>query len=134
MWLQPVHQDTPLAFLGDHTVNTGLFVRAIFSKPELTLNGKYVLASVETLSMKAIVEKWSAVTGKESVYVPITLDDYENLWPKFGTEVGLALKLFELCGDQSWSSQPYIDAEKLGIENDLVGFDESLKAMDWTVV
>ena len=123
--------------LGDHRVNLGPFVAAIFAKPHLTLKrgGQYVLAYVEKYTLAALAEKWSAVTSKALTCVQITLEDYERLWPKFATEVGLNLKVFELCpGEKSWEieGQEWIGKDELGIgEGELSGVEESLRAIDW---
>lgn len=133
VWLQPCSPETPITTIGDHKANAGIFVGAIFANPGLTLGGKYVLGSIETLTMKEFLKRWSAVTGKEAVYVQTSLAEYEALWPKWGTEVGLNLMLYELCGHQSWSSKGWLDADALGIDkNDLTGLEQSLKSIDWS--
>lgn len=137
IWLLPVSPSTSILTLGDHKVNLGPFVAAIFAKPHLTLKskGQYVLAYVDKCTIADLAEKWSTVTSKALTCVQITMEDYERLWPKWGTEVRLNLKVFELCpGEQSWQieGQEWIGKEELGIgEGELVGIKESLRVIDW---
>lgn len=129
VWLQPVSPDTKVVTIGDHTTNTGVFVAAILSQPLLTKGGQYVLASVGTMSMGEMLKKWSDLTGSPSVYVKVTLEEYDKLWPMWGREVGLNLQFSESAGDDSWPLGASIGSQELGITEGLIDVEDSLAHM-----
>ncbi|TVY46703.1 NmrA-like family domain-containing protein [Lachnellula occidentalis] len=126
VWLQPAPASTLVFTIGDHTINIGHFVRAIVKQPKLTLHGKYVFATSEVTTMGKLLEYWSEVTGKETEYLQITLEEYNRLWPMWGLEVGSDLKCWEEFGAESWASEKCIGREELGLGPELVGFRDAL--------
>ncbi|TVY14617.1 NmrA-like family domain-containing protein 1 [Lachnellula arida] len=125
-WLQPVPASTLVSTIGDHTINVGHFVHAIIKQPKLTLHGKYVFATTEITTMGKLLEHWSEVTGKETEYLQITLEEYNRLWPMWGLEVGSDLKCWDKFGAESWASEKCIGREELGLGQELVGFRDAL--------
>ncbi|KAL2065269.1 hypothetical protein VTL71DRAFT_2938 [Oculimacula yallundae] len=93
VWLQPSSPNTPILALGDQNTNVGPFALAITQKPELTLPGKFVLGSVESLTTGDLLKTWSAVTGKDAEYVQISLVEFDRLWPNGVSRWGLCLSI-----------------------------------------
>ncbi|KAF4633875.1 hypothetical protein G7Y89_g4244 [Cudoniella acicularis] len=130
IWLQPAPPSTPVFTIGDHTINIGHFVYAIIQQPNLTLLGKYVFATTETTTMGKLLDHWSEITGKETEYVQISLEDYDRLWPMWGMEVGRDLRYWDEFGAESWGSEKWIGKEELGLAlEELVGFHDALVAL-----
>jgi len=134
VWLQPTPPTTEVIAIGDPNKNVGPFVVAIVKKPELTLPGKFVLATADKLTKGEILEAWGEVTGKPTEYVEITLADFDRLFPKWGQEMGWMLKFWEEFGGLSWSGEETITKEDLGITAHLGGVKEALGTFDWTDV
>lgn len=127
MWLLPCPPTTPVTTSGSVTANVGKFVAAILAQPHLTLPAKYVIASTETTTTGQMLEIWSAVTGNESQYVQISLEDYEALWPVWGLEVGGKYQFWNETR-KGWTKEcvTAITGEELGVEG-LVGLEEALR-------
>jgi len=75
------------------------------------------------------LEYWSEITGKETEYVQISLDEYNRLWPEWGLEVWQDLKCWAEFGAETWGSEKWIGKEELGLGQELVGFREALIAL-----
>ena len=130
--LQPTSPSVPILTIGDTRSNTGIFVRAILNKPKLTL-GKSVLAYAESLTVGQLLENWSAATGKPSVFVQTSLEDFGRVWPKWGLEMGSMMQFWEEAGDKSWSGEEILRKEDLGIKgSELVGSKDAISRIDWT--
>ncbi|KAK9244292.1 hypothetical protein V1506DRAFT_578785 [Lipomyces tetrasporus] len=129
IWLQPAPPSTPVFTIGDHTINIGHFVHAIIQQPNLTLSGKYVFATTETTTMGKLLDHWSEITGKETEYLQISLEEYDRLWPMWGMEVGRDLRCWDEFGAESWGSEKWMGREELGLGHELVGFREALVAL-----
>lgn len=134
MQLLPIAEDTPITTLGATTINTGIYVLAILQQPQLTLPGRTVLAETETRTAKNIVKLWSEVSGIPAEYASISLNHYDNLWPKWGREVGLMLQFWDYARERSWIAEDVvIKKEDLGITG-LIGMKEVFAGIDWTSV
>jgi hypothetical protein len=121
--------------LGDPSSNIGTFVSAILAQPKLTLPGKFVIATTEIMTNGDILRIWSEVTGNKTVYIQVSLEDFNNLFPDWGLEMGLNLKMWEDEGDNSWDGETLIGREELGIKSsDLVDLRTTLTAIDWNLV
>jgi len=132
VFLQPTSPDVPILTIGDTKANTGIFVRAILNQPKLT-SSKTVLAYAESLTIGQLLENWSAATGKPSVFVQTSLEDYDRVWPMWGLEMGMMMKFWEEAGDKSWSGEEILVKEDLGIKGEaLVGSKETISGIDWT--
>ncbi|KAE8448047.1 hypothetical protein EG329_009970 [Mollisiaceae sp. DMI_Dod_QoI] len=131
--LMPVPANTPVESIGDVGRNFGVFTSAILAQPAKTV-GRIVLASVESTTMGGMLQAWSEVTGKESLYVQLaSIGDYETLWPRWGEVEGLNIKFWEMEVDKSWIDADGVEIvgrEDLKIDgSELVGVKEALKRM-----
>jgi hypothetical protein len=113
VWIQPVAADTEIPLVGDHNVNTGLFVRQILGKPDVCLPGKYVLGVVDWIVNGEVLRmgvKYLERDGEEldPVYVHADLDAVARLWPEMGRELGGMLRLSEGLGRKAWSKKDVV--------------------------
>ena len=132
--LLPIAEDTPITTLGATKINTGIYVLAILQQPQITLPAKIVLAETGTRTAKDIVKLWSEVSGTPAEFASIALDHYDNLWPKWGREVGLMLQFWDYARERSWfADDVVIKKEDLNITG-LVGMKAVFAAIDWTSV
>jgi putative NADH-flavin reductase len=140
VWAMPLPADTPLSHIGDHNANVGVFARAILEHGQQTRGGKYVLASVLDNTFGDSLRDWAKASGKtdQTALVQVSFEDYEMLWPKWGTEMGIMLKWWGVAKEQSWSvptGEPLLKASDLGLsEKDFVMPAEAWKGMDWSSV
>jgi hypothetical protein len=110
----------------DMKVNPGICVKAILANPEKT-HGNYAIVQTEIMSFEDMLKVWSEVTGRQSVYMECSLDDYIKLWGVGGAEFGVQLKF----GDADWSgaaSGKFVTSEDLGIK-DAIGLKGVLEAL-----
>ncbi|KAL2851920.1 NAD(P)-binding protein [Aspergillus pseudoustus] len=132
--LLPMAEDAPITTLGATTINTGTYVLAILKQPHLTLPARTVLAETETRTAKDVVKLWSEVSGTPAEFASISLDHYDNLWPKWGREVGLMLQFWDYARERSWIAEDTVlKKEDLGISG-LVGMKEVFAGIDWATV
>ena len=140
IWAMPLPANTPLSHIADHTTNVGVFARAILARGDRARGGKYVLASVLDDTFGESLEAWAKASRKtdQTAFVPISFEDYEVLWPKWGTEMGIMLKWWGVAKEQSWSvptGEPLLKAADLGLsDKDFVMPGEAWKGMDWSSV
>jgi hypothetical protein len=126
--------DVPIKSIGDVTKNIGFFTSAILAKPELT-KGRFVLADVEDTTYGEMLKTWSKATGKPSVFVQVSLEDYDKVWPNWGQELGVMMKAWEELGDKSWSGEDYLTKKELLIDGEkFVGIEETFKSLDWSAI
>ncbi|KAJ5783769.1 uncharacterized protein N7518_009446 [Penicillium psychrosexuale] len=119
--LLPIAEDTPITILGATKINLGIYVLAILQQPQITLPAKEIL------------KPWSEVSGTPAEYASISLDHYDNLWPKWGREVGLMLQFWDYARERSWVADDVVIKEDLSITG-LVGMKEVFAEIDWTSV
>ena len=130
--MQPVSPTVPILSIGDITKNLGKFTSAILAQPQLT-HGKFVLAYVETIPIGKILEIWSEVTRKPAVYVQVSsLEQFDNVWPKWGHELGIMMQFWEEYGENSWSGEEVLSSKDLGIKETFVGIRETFENTDWS--
>ncbi|KAL5332007.1 hypothetical protein ACEPPN_001550 [Leptodophora sp. 'Broadleaf-Isolate-01'] len=122
VWLRPSSPETPIL---------GLRPKHPTSESELTLAGKFVLSSVETLTTGDLLKSWSEVTGKEAEYVQITLKEFDRLWPKWGLQMGETLVYWEEFGDRGWSGEDLVTKEDLGLDFPFVTIKQAFGTFDW---
>ncbi|KAJ5504131.1 HSCARG dehydrogenase [Penicillium fimorum] len=128
----PVADDTPITTTGDIRINAGIYALAVLDQLQLTLPGKIVLVEAETRTTRDIIKLWSDVSGKPAEYCQISLDHYDNLWPKWGREIGLTLQFWDAAREKSWTAdQPVLTKKDLGISG-LVGMKEVFSAVKWS--
>jgi len=131
MLLLPTPSTALFAMLSDHTVNIGLFVRAILAQPARSLPGKYVFGNVETVSLAEYAKRWGAAVGKTIDFVQVTVEDYCKLFPGYGAEMQSMIHFWAEYGEQAWSGEDMITADDLGITDELVGLEQAWKKTDW---
>ncbi|KAK0482758.1 putative hscarg dehydrogenase [Armillaria novae-zelandiae] len=138
-WVMPCKPSATAPMMGLTNANVGVFVSAILAKPEITLPSKFVLGSVETLTMGKVLELWGEVNGVETVFVQKDLEEYEASFPAgpvFGKELGLNMKFFEF-GMGGWAKrgEEILTKEDLGIEAAaLVNTKQTFERMDWSSI
>lgn len=134
VWLQPTPASTEIAVLGDPTTNVGPFVSGILRRPDLTLPGKFVLATTEQMTHGAILEAWARATGKQAEYLEISIDAFDRLWPMWGKEMGSMLKMWEDLKENSWGGEAVLTKDDLEITQPLTGLEAWFKSADWGFV
>ncbi|KIY02266.1 uncharacterized protein Z520_02404 [Fonsecaea multimorphosa CBS 102226] len=132
--LVPWNPDTPITLIGSHKDNTGVLAKAIIARGPRQLGGKYVLGDVETMTAEGMLEVWSKATNKESAFVQISLDDYEKLWPRFGTEMALMYLWWMHAGGNPWvpNGEELLRVKDLGLsEKDFVLTKDAILYHNW---
>lgn len=142
VWVQPVNGSTVVPMVGDHSVNTGIFVRRILEKPNLCLPTRYVLGVVDWLAHGAMLKDWAALVSEKEgrnidpIYVKSDIDAIGCLWPGSGKELGQILQLSEAYGKHAWSKEGVhlLNLEDLGLEvgenkTDLVSTHRALEIL-----
>lgn len=118
--------------MGDPRINPGIYALAILGQPELTLPGKIVLAESETRTVREMVNIWSEAAGKPAEYSQIPIEHYDNLWPKWGREIGQMLQFWNEAREKSWTSeQPVLTKHDLKVSG-LIGMKEVFAGFDWS--
>jgi hypothetical protein len=121
--------------LGHPPTNIGVFAYAILKHPEKTLRpqGRFVMAYNEITTTGKLLSDWSEVTGKPSKYVVTSLEDFANIWPGFGQEMGMMMAMWNELKEEAWAGEEGIlTGEDLGIKlEDLATVKDAYKAMDW---
>ncbi|KAJ6082568.1 hypothetical protein N7499_007442 [Penicillium canescens] len=129
--LLPVPEDCPITTVGDPRIKLSIYAVAIWSQPKLTLPGKIVLAESETRTVRDIVNIWSEVSGKPAEYSQIPIEHYDNLWPKWGREIGQMLQFWNEAREKSWTSDhPVLTKHDLGVSG-LIDVKEVFAGFDW---
>ena len=122
--------DTPITTIGDVTTNIGVFVKAAVANPEKTKGGNAVVAGIETITGKEVLEIWGKVKGVQTQFVRVSGQDYRDLWPLWGEEIGLMMEAWDELRERSWTSvhegQVVLTANELG-----VGVEEELKVQSY---
>lgn len=133
--LSPAKPTTPVKTIGG-LENIGIFARSVLQQPAKTLPGKCVIAHVEDTTSGKMLQDWSEVTGKKAVYVQTSLEDYNNVWPVWGLEMGIMLKLWDEITDKSWTDEGgVVTKDDLRIDTkNLAGFKGAMAEMDWTAL
>lgn len=81
-----------------------------------------------------MLDLWSEATGKDAVFVQISPEDYEKLWPFWGTEMAIMYRFWEKAGQNSWTAvgEDVITIEQLGLEHsDFVSTKDAMLTHDW---
>jgi hypothetical protein len=81
--------------------------------------------------MGSLLERWAKITGKETEYIQVGLEQYDRLWPQWGKEIGLMLQFWEEYGDKSWTGEEVLDGEALGVKG-LVDVQSALEELDYS--
>lgn len=94
-----------------------------------------MLAYNTKLPFGKILETWSEVTKKPAVYIQLpSLKEFDDLWPKFGEELGSMLQFWEEYGEQGWSGEEILTSKDLGIQENLIEIKKTFESMDWSIL
>ncbi|THW13254.1 hypothetical protein D6D19_08883 [Aureobasidium pullulans] len=119
VFIQPANPSLHFPFAGDVSHNVGIFVSAILNRPDISLPAKYAFMYTSQGTFQDYLQAWINVTGRKTVFVPTSLESYEQMWGPFGKEIGLMFKAF--AGVDDWTV-PYgadvVTAVDLGIPED----------------
>jgi len=75
------------------------------------------------------------VTGKKTAYVQTSLEDFSALWPGWGLEMGVMMKVWSDVRERSWSGEELLTKEDLGIEGEkFVGIKAAYEEIDWSAL
>ena len=142
VWVQPVASHTLVPMVGDHTVNTGIFVQRILETPDLCLPKGYVLGVVDWVTHGDLLRTWATVLSEkggqnlEVVYVHSDVDTVGQLWPGSGKELGQMLKLSEDLGTKAWTKDKVtvltmqdLDLKTGDKEGDLVSTESAIRKL-----
>jgi hypothetical protein len=80
VFFSPVSAETHIYSAGDEKHNTGVFVSAILKKPEVSLPAKYAFLYTEQGSLQGCLQPFMEVTGKRTVFVQVSLEQYISIW------------------------------------------------------
>lgn len=142
VWVQLVAPQTLVPMIGDHHVNTGIFIQQILEKPGLCLPMGYVLGVVDWLSHGDLLSTWATVLSEKTgqkmdiIYVQSDVDTVGQLWPGVGKELGQMLKLSEALGRKAWIKEGVrvltmqdLDLKIGPQEGDLVTMKEAIRRL-----
>jgi hypothetical protein len=130
--IMPARHSTPILSIGDVRTNLGIFTNSILAQPSLTQR-RYVVAHTETSTAKGLLETWGEVTQRQTAFVQTNdLEEYDNVWPRWGKEMGVMMQFWNEYKEKSWSGHELLTTKELGLEAvNFVGIEETYKAMDW---
>lgn len=131
----PAPSSTPILSIGDARSNVGVFTNAILSQPALTYK-RYVLASVEESTVGKLFEDWGKKLERQTAYVQVnSVDEYDNVWPAWGREMGVMMAFWGEERNNSWSGQDALTRKDLGLESTkFVGIEEAYGKIDWAAL
>ncbi|KAJ5939613.1 hypothetical protein N7466_002747 [Penicillium verhagenii] len=120
----PASKQTRLPVI-DTARSTGPFVRALIEDEEA---GTKLLAYDEYLTFEEIIETWSKVTGKQTMFLQM---DMQDMHEKFGVPIEVLggpafLNEFDYCAGVSGVIEP----SQLKAPVDVKSFEDSLRGMD----
>jgi hypothetical protein len=117
IWLQPVAPNSPFLFGGDHLINVGKFVEGVLDKPEVSLPGKTAVLFTEAMSFGDFHKLLGKVTGRQTEYIQIPMEQYDQLFPNWGKEMGMMLQFFEEAAKEGWGAgAEMVTAQDLGVQ------------------
>jgi hypothetical protein len=131
----PFPPDGDIHFIGDETVNPGLFVRSIIDQPEKTL-GRVVLGYAEVLSCQKWIQILAEVLkerGLDAGYMECTPSSFTTFWGPIGKEIVDMFQFWErTSATDSWKDYrelPVLTAVDLGIRRELLSTKDRLLGM-----
>ncbi|TLD24081.1 hypothetical protein PspLS_06547 [Pyricularia sp. CBS 133598] len=124
----PTRPDAIVLLSGSMAVNPGIWVRQALAAGSRAF-GKYANVAVEKWTFKQMIDEWSAVTGKDGVFVQCSPEAYEAMWGTPGKELAEQFKFGELC-DPWMPTADFISPKELGIdEAEVVGFKGTIEGL-----
>ncbi|KAF1961297.1 NAD(P)-binding protein [Byssothecium circinans] len=126
LYLLPTFPDASIPVAGDLTQTTGVWVRQILANPSVS-KGKYATVAPETLTYGEMLKIWSEVSGRQGVFVQISVEDFARIWGVWGEEIGSQFVFGEQVTD--WTvGMPLAGMQELGIKKEEVhGFKAVLE-------
>jgi hypothetical protein len=110
------------------SVNPGIWVRQVIASGDKAY-GKYANVALEKWTFQEMLDAWSEITGKKSVFVEITMEAATKLYGDAGNELALQFKYGEAC-DPWEETHDHISPDALGIEKDeVVGFRGTIEGL-----
>ncbi|KAF2649643.1 NAD(P)-binding protein [Lophiostoma macrostomum CBS 122681] len=134
----PFPPEGELHFIGDETINPGLFTRSIIEQPEKTI-GRVVLGSAELISCQRWIEILTEVFKErgqdfEAGYLECTYSSFVTFWGPSGKEIGDMLQYWaKMDPADSWQDYrgfPVLTAADLGVEKELRSTKDRLLGMN----
>ncbi|KAI1079915.1 hypothetical protein F5B20DRAFT_541594 [Whalleya microplaca] len=143
-WIQfaPTDPQTPYTSIGDHKVNSGIFVRAALRNPDIK-PGTYVYCNVDTYTFESFLALWGVASGVSPTagstkVIQLSPEEYISLFGQMGEEIVSQWAFFGFL-KANGIERPLGDAVVPGLAllNDedkaqLVSTEESLRQMDWS--
>lgn len=130
--------------MGDHRVNTGIFVHAVIINPPTA--GSYVHCNVEDLTLEKYLAAWGRATQlspdpESTMVIHISMEQYHALWPLMGEEQVSQWRFFQFVRESQVDLYnvpefPVVKAQDLMSDEAkaaLVLTEESLRRMDWSM-
>lgn len=114
--------DTPYAVIGDVTKNMAPFIKAIVDNDSGEGGqGQAVLVEIGTFTAEEFLRTWAEARGVKAKYVRIGEQDYREIWPLLGEEIGVMNELWDAVRERSWSvtveGQKLVTRKELGIDD-----------------
>ncbi|KAJ0413900.1 hypothetical protein BJY00DRAFT_305977 [Aspergillus carlsbadensis] len=146
-WIQfyPAPPETPYPSMGDHRINSGIFVHAVITTPTPPAPGTYVHCNVEDLTLETYLAAWGRASGVSpeagsTMVVQVSMEQYCALWPLMGEEQASQWRFFALAEQAQIDMYdvpdfPVVRAQDLmsaEAREALVPTEESLRRMDWS--
>lgn len=139
----PTDLYSPYPSIGDHRINTGIFVHSIIGNPPPPAS--YVKCNVEDLTLDSFLATWGRASGispepGSTKVVQISPEQYVELWGAMGEEQASQWKFFRVMHDLGLGLDKvpgvnFLDAQELMTEDaksELVNTEESIRGMDWS--
>ncbi|KAL2795762.1 hypothetical protein BJX66DRAFT_336667 [Aspergillus keveii] len=141
----PAPPETPYPSIGDHRINSGIFVHAVITTPTPPAAGTYVHCNVEDLTLESYLAACGRASGLSpepgsTVVVQVSMEQYCTLWPGMGEEQASQWRFFGYVNQAGIDLMnvpgfPVVSAQEIMSEEAkkaLVGTEESLARMDWS--
>lgn len=96
--------------------NTGIYVRAILERPEVSIPGKYAVVHTGAITFPEMLKAWEQGTGKHAVYLAATPEEYNAIWgERFGQQVVLQYQYMANVPDAMIGEPGILSKVDLGI-------------------
>ena len=126
--IMPTPPTAVIPVSGDIAITPGLWTRQIISKPDLT-KGKFVDIAPEVLSFGEMLKIYGEVTGRQTAYLQVSVEDYTSVWGPPGKELADQFVFGEQFAE-GWGSVGAVSKEDLGIKDDeWPGFRQTLESL-----
>lgn len=110
------------------SVNPGVWTRQVLHTGAKAY-GKYANVALEKWTFQQMIDEWSAITGKNGVYVQTTEESWTKLWGDAGAELAAQFKWGEMC-DPWEETENHISPEELGVDRaEVVGFQGTIEGL-----